>query len=386
MKVLIVHPHMVVYGGAETVIIKLAQYLTKKDVENAILTLSVSPELFEVCKNLRLITPARKYPYILRSTSFFNAVGLVNEIVGLRTLLRKNVNSFDIVNVHNFPATWSLFPTYKPCVWMCNEPPDLWNNPTPSAPLRILRDIGWQVDKIIINKSVTSICVADEFNAKRVLERYGKQPEIIHYGVDYDFISKGNRKSMLDKFCLENKFVLLQVGWITHQKNQLESVNVVKRLKDDIPNIKLILAGSDRSPYARILKEYIRKYNLENHILLTGHLSKESIRDLYHACDVLLHPVRHQGGWLAPFEALCASKPIIVSREMTASDIIEREKIGVVTDNFVEAVLNIYNNPKKYLNMAKKGKQFVANELSWEKFCERMLKVFERIINKRKVY
>lgn len=381
MKVLIVHPHMAVYGGAETVVIKLSQNLTEKGVETAILTLSVSPALLDVCKDLRLIKPAKNFPYTLKSTSFLHATGLINEIFGLRTLVRKNAHLFDVINFHNFPATWSLFPINKPSVWMCNEPPDLWTNPNPSVPLRLLRNCGRQVDKWIVNKYVTSICVADKFNAERVSDRYGRQSSIIPYGIDCDFVSRGNGKKMVDKFCLEDKFVLLQVGWFTPQKNQLESIEVVKKLKNDIPNIKLILVGSDDSSYARMIKSYIHRNNLEDQILLTGHLSKECVRDLYHACNVLVHPIKEQGGWLTPFEALCASKPIIVSRKMSASDIIEREKIGVVTDNFVEAVLNIHNNPEKYLNMAIKGKQFVVDKLSWEKFCKRMLKVFENVNN-----
>jgi len=381
LKVIIVHPHLAIYGGAETVIIKLAQYLKKKGVENAILTLSISPQLLDNHNDLAFITPEKKYSYKVRSINFFSAMGLVNEILGLRTLIRKNVLSFDVINVHNFPATWSIVSMNRPCVWTCNEPPDLWNNPTPSLPLRAARDIGWQVDRIMVNNYITSICVADEFNANRVLERYGRQSEIVPYGIEYDFFCKGDKESAVYKFDLEGKFVLLQVGYISPQKNQLESINWVKRLKEHIPNIKLILAGSDTSPYARMCKAYVLRNNLENYVVFTGHLSKDSIRDLYHACDILLHPVLQQGGWLAPFEALCASKPIVVSCKMTASNMITKEKIGVVTDNFIHAVFDIYKNPDKYLNMARKGKQFVAKELTWEKFCEKTIRILEKAIN-----
>jgi len=371
---------MVVYGGAETVIIKLAQYLTKKGIENAILTLSVSSELWEVCKDLDLITPARKYPYTIRSTSFFNALGLVNEIIGLRDLVRKNVGLFDVVNVHNFPATWSLFPIPKPCVWMCNEPPELWHNPNPSISLRILRDVGVTCDKIIVDKSINSICVADEFSAKRVTERYNIQPKIVYYGVDYEFFSNENGKEVLQKFNLHNNFVLLQVGWINPQKNQLESIKAIEQLRNDIPDIKLVLAGSGGNPYEKMLKEYVHKKRLEKHVVFTGHLSKEIIRDLYHTCDIVLSPVRSQGGWLAPFEALCASKPIIVSSSMTAATIIEREKIGIVTNDFAKAIWDVYNNPTLYYDMARRGKRWVADNLSWDTFGQRIVEVFESVL------
>lgn len=371
---------MAVYGGAETVIIKLAQYLTKKGIENAILTLSVSSKLLETFRDLRLITPTKTYPYNIRSTSFYNAIGLVNEITGLRILFRKNVDSFDVVNVHNFPATWSLFPIRKPHVWMCNEPPELWHNPNPSIPLRILRDLGVVCDKIIVHKSIGSICVADELSAKRVKERYNMQPKIVYYGIEYEFFSSGNGKKVSQRFNLHNNFVLLQVGWLSPQKNQLKSIKAMEQLRSDIPNIKLVLAGSGGNPYEKTLKEYVYTRGLEKYVIFTGHLRKEIIRDLYHACDIVLSPVKSQGGWLAPFEALCASKPIIVSPSMTASNIIRKEKIGTVINDLAKAVGDIYNNPQPHYDMARRGKHWVADNLNWDTFCQRMLAVFESVL------
>jgi glycosyltransferase involved in cell wall biosynthesis len=237
-----------------------------------------------------------------------------------------------------------------------------------------------RLDKIIVNKYITYICAADEFNANRLMERYGRKAIIVPYGIDFDFFYKGNGKAAKDKFNLEGKFVLLQVGWISPQKNQLESVRALKKVKEFIPNVKLILAGFDKSQYGTMLKEYVHKNDIQDYVLFTGHLNRVFIRDLYHACDVLLHPVKQQGGWLAPFEALCASKPIIVSYEMTASNIIKREKIGIVTNDFVKAILDIYNNPLPYQEMARKGKLWVADNLSWDKFGEKMVAVFWRAL------
>lgn len=380
MKVLLVHPHMMVHGGAETVVTNLAICLTKRGIENAILTLSVSDNVLKISEGLRFITPDKKYVYKMRSVSFLDAIGLVNEIVALRALVRKNIEFFNVINVHNFPATWSIFPNRKPCVWMCNEPPDLWHNPNPSIPLKVLRDIGVACDRLIVSKSISAICVADEFSAKRVIERYGRQPKIIHYGIDYDFFSSGDERQVSQRFDLYNNFVLLQVGWISPQKNQLESIKAVERLRSDIPNIKLILAGSGQNPYGKILREYVYTKGLEKYVVFTGHLSKKIIRDLYHACDLVLSPVRSQGGWLAPFEALCASKPIIVSPSMTASSIIRKEKIGTVTNDFAKAIWDIYNNPRPYHDTARRGKRWVADNLNWDTFCQRMLAVFESVL------
>jgi glycosyltransferase involved in cell wall biosynthesis len=186
----------------------------------------------------------------------------------------------------------------------------------------------------------------------------------------------------LDEFNLFNSFVVLQVGMLTPLKNQMESVKTIEKLKIEIPNIKLVLAGWGEGTYIKMLKEYIREKNLDDNVIITGQLSRESVRDLYHASHLLLHPIKSQGGWLAPFESLCAQKPIVVSLEMTASNIIKREEIGIVTEDFAGAIWDVYSNPDKYCQTAIRGKEWVRENLSWDKFCERMLNLFLKAIKK----
>jgi 1,2-diacylglycerol 3-alpha-glucosyltransferase len=236
------------------------------------------------------------------------------------------------------------------------------------------------IDKMVVKKYVSHICVADEFNAERFEKIYGIRPTIVPYGIDYEFFSKGNGKRARKIFNLDEKdFVLLQVGMLTPLKNQLESIKVVRNLENRIPNIKLILAGYGEEEYVKILKNYVQDFRLERHVIFTGHLARTIVRDLYAACDVCLFPVKSQGGWLSPFEALCAGKPIVVSTQMTAADIINKNKIGIVTDDFTRVVLDMYNNPAKYRRMAMRGKMWVKENLNWNNFCQRMLEIFERV-------
>ena len=206
------------------------------------------------------------------------------------------------------------------------------------------------VEKYSVKGYVKNVVVADEFNAERFKNIYIITPDIINYGIDHAFFAWGNGEAAITRFSLQNSFVLLQVGAITPFKNQIESIKAIESLKDEIPRIKLLLVGLQEGNYVEMLHQYIRANGLEPYVTFTGHLSHSEIRDLYHACDIALYPIKSQGGWLSPFEALSASLPIIVSSRMTAADIIARGELGIVTDNFVDAVKAIYNNPEKYAN------------------------------------
>ena len=387
IKVLIVHPYMAFYGGAETLILHLLDYLNKNDIQSSLATLSLNPQLADLCSKTEFITPKKTFEYKLRSTGLLNALGISKDILELRGLIKQRINQFDVINVHNFPATWSVYPNNgpkKPVIWMCNEPPDLWNNPHPSLFLKLLKDIGLACDRYIVNKAITEICVADDFNHRRILERYGRESDIIYYGIDYDIFSRGQDKAVIEKYHLDEKFIVLQAGVLTPQKNQLHSIKAIEALRRHIPNIKLILAGLGANSYEQTLREYVQYSDLDQYVLFTGHISKQELADLYKACNAAIFPTKSQGGWLAPFEAMCAKKPVIVSPEMTASSLLKKEKIAVITNDFTKAILDIYENPNKYIEIGNHGHEWVKDNLGWERFSHDMVKIFNASICKER--
>jgi len=298
----------------------------------------------------------------------------------LRKYVHKYRKEYDVINVHNFPAEYAIFPFTKNVVWMCNEPPmQLYLMQNLKFPTNFIANLTRSFDKFLVKNYVKYSVVSDEFNFKRFEKIYGIKAEIINYGIDYEFFSKGNKENVEKKYDLKNNFVLIQVGTLTPLKNQIESIKVVEKLKNKIPNIKLLLVGWGDEEYKQYLENYVRKNKLEKHVVFTGHLSREVIRDLYKACDVALFPIKSQGGWLSPFEALCSGIPIITSSFITSSNIIKENEIGIVTNNFSEAIMKVYKNREIFGKMADKGKKFVEEKLTWNNFSQKMLNLFENI-------
>lgn len=384
MKVLIINRYMGLYGGAETVIKELGCHLNKLGVINRILTLNISPDVRKICGPLDIVTSRENFSYEFRSGSFWSSLGIIREMRALRELAREQAAGFDIVNAHNFPADWVVKDLGPPVVWMCNEVPDFYNNPKLSLSMKLLRSFGISLDRHIVNRDIDVICAADDFNAGKVRQRYGRDPEIIPYGVDYDFFSQEEgRDEAVRKYGLENSFVLLQSGMLSPEKNQLKSIQALEALQEIIPGLKLVLAGRPQSPYDEMLKRYIAEKGLKSDIIFTGHISKQEIRALYHVCDIALFPVKAQGGWLSPFEAICAGKPILTSTTMGAASLIKKGSLGLVSDDFVAGIKDIYGRYDVYASMAKKAAAWVKENLSWDLFARKMLQVFESVYNKQ---
>jgi glycosyltransferase involved in cell wall biosynthesis len=304
MKVLIVHPCKGFYGGAEEVVVQLCNYLIGDGHKHRVRVVS---------RNIPKEFVGRIYPE--------------KRWIGMWRRIHKWLGWADVVCCFNFPATLATFPTKKPIVWYCNEPPELFTN-WKRKPIELFN--RWWV-----KKSGMKVMVADEFNALRFQKIYGIEPRVIPYGIDYEFWSQGER--------IEKEFILLQVG---HPELFYEGEAIFYKVQRVIPSAKLIQ-------------------------VIGG--THEFVRSKYHEATVLIHPMESHGGWLVPFEAMCAGLPVIVSTQFTGADTIRKYNLGIVTDDIAGSVIM-----KEYRTINTEGiKEWVKENLTWEKFGESMVKVFE---------
>jgi len=340
MKILIVHPAFYCYGGAELCIEKLSNYLVDKGHEVDILTSMMIPEVKDDIKSKIVFT---------RNFEEFKDI----------------YKNYDVINFYNHPVEL-LLPEKYPSVWYCNEPPDS------VLDKRILPN----EEKDQATKTISRFIVADKRNAKRFKDFYSIDPDIVPYGVDYEFWSSGKENKFL--FETERRFSILQVGMIHPRKNQSASVLALLKLKDQIPNIKLLFAGLivDQN-YFNMIYKFIQENKLEDQFQYIGNLDRKDLRDLYHSVDLLVHPIKDQGGWLSPFDAMASGLLVIISPEANPSEIIEENRIGIVCnpDNLEEPIIDISKNPEKYNKTREKASLYVKDNLSWEKYSERIKKI-----------
>ncbi len=374
-KVLIVHNQMKYYGGGELLIVELANELTKRGIKNDILALSSSKEVEAKLLNTTIITTKNNID--LQPPGYKSMSDVLNAIKVFRKKMKEIEHNYDIVNFHDFPVTWTLFPRKKPAVWFMNLPPNLFSKPNAGIFLKTLSKIRNSIDRFIVRNSIDIITVAESLNQARAKKRYGKDAKLVDFGIDYDFFSKGKASNAVKKFNLEDKFVVIQSGILCDVKNQFDSIKAIEKVREKIPKVLLIMTGREDAEYRRKLEEYVKEKNLQKNVLFAEYLkTREELRDLYKAANVGLFPIKRQGGVLAPIEALCAGIPIIVSLGIETAPLIKKNNLGIVTRDYDKAILEIYNNTEKYKEQAKKATLFVRDNLSWKSFADKMLEAY----------
>lgn len=342
MRVLIVNPKFPLYGGAELVIVRLSNYLVQKGNEVGLLTSRIDETVKKALNpKVKLIT--------------------TNEEAGLLSRFSTLIEGYDVFNFHNHPAELLAYPVRLPSVWSFNEPPDY------------ILDGGnvKGLDQSIVLEYIDEVVVADNFNLNQVKDLYGVTATINPYGIDYDFWNDGERKE-------HDGFRIVQTGFFTRTKNQLKSVEVLKELIPFISDVKLIFVGGYEVPnYYNKVKERVKELRLEERVEFKGQVTREELRDIYYSSDVLLHPIKGQGGFLTPFEAMVTGLPVVVSPDMPSSDLIKENKLGFVTRNYADGIKLVYEYRKRFPQNIQK--YWVKENLTWDRFCNKMLEIFEEV-------
>lgn len=95
-------------------------------------------------------------------------------------------------------------------------------------------------------------------------------------------------------------------------KNHKNLVSAVNLLKERLPDIHLILVGSERNTEKKI-KALIREYNLDNHVSIKGFVTDGQIIYLYRHAMALVMPTCIGPTNIPPLEAMALGCPVIVS-------------------------------------------------------------------------
>lgn len=398
MRIALIHTPLKYSTGGERQILRLAIELSKKGHYVEIFTNYVDqencfPELLSKVK-VNVIPPASGFFIrIIISIAYRLGIGVY---LGSLTILSigKAIfpDKFDIINCHNLSTNWAAWLAKKrlkiPVVWMCNEPP-FWHY----LP-QIRKKRGFIIDSLLFNvfdkytvRFVDEIIVLSERFQNIVKKVYGRDSVVIRSGVDIDFFKNGNGEKIREELGLENSFILLQVGSASSYKIDFSSVLALSYLHKKYERLTLIFVGYGAKEF---FGPEVSRLGLDKKVFFFSNIDDKKLADFYAACDVFLFPANQSWG-LVMFEAMAASKTVIVSEKAGVSEVIQNGINGIVVEHgqpekIAYHVEKLINNPKLCRDIGENAHEFVKKNFSWEKYAGEMFKFFENTLrqNKRK--
>lgn len=157
--------------------------------------------------------------------------------------------------------------------------------------------------------------------------------------------------------------------------------------KKGYPN-KLLIYGA--GPKFNDIEKFVKENNLKN-IKLLGAIPSEDIQKAYASIDVIINPrikskLTDTVTPLKPLEAMLYKKLIIATNIGGMKELIIDKKTGILYqhDNNMQLekiIIDIINNPKKYISIIENGYKFVIEKKNWDINAKNYFNIYFNLIN-----
>ncbi|MEW6327416.1 MAG: glycosyltransferase [Thermodesulfobacteriota bacterium] len=181
---------------------------------------------------------------------------------------------------------------------------------------------------------------------------------------------------------LFDKRIILFLGKITPRKG----IDVLMKAFSGLPyqDAVLVIAGDDLG-FKKELLHIVEEKRLREKVIFTGLLTGKDKLAAYVDAEVLAYPAVHEIFGLVPFEAIMCGTPVIVADDSGCGEIIGSAGIGyLVRYNDVAGLKNriieVLENKEESREKVEKGKEFIVENLSWERIVDQVLEVYDRTI------
>ena len=170
--------------------------------------------------------------------------------------------------------------------------------------------------------------------AKKKFRKCKKIEFVRGVGIDIDkFESKlhtEEKNKLKDKLNLKyDDFILIEVGELNKNKNQIMAIEAMKELIKTNKNIKLLLVGKGK--LENFYNEKIKEYHLQENVYNLGY--RKDIPDLMKISNILLSLSYREGLPVNVMEAMASGLPIIATDCRGNRDLIRNNENGYIIRN-----------------------------------------------------
>jgi glycosyltransferase involved in cell wall biosynthesis len=390
---LIIH-ELLVEGGGERQCVCLARALAQHGHKVSLYTCAYDPSncFPDTCKAFIIKDLGRGFLPRLRRPRFLRAY------LDMLHLAASVKQAHQIWNPHHWPAQWGAVWLKDrlggAVVWMCNDVPDFCiksEQPRSTraqmlAPLYRLyylydRKQNCQVDLTLL----LSEWAESEFRAV-----YPIATRVVRSGADPNSFSPGgNRSRVRSKFgYAEDEFVLLWLGIFMPHRRLEDAIAAVSRLASLGMEVRLLLAGSDRSypKYCNSLRAMANDLGVEHLVTFTGKVADEEICDFYAACDAFVFPNDQQTWGLAVLEAMSCGCPVLVSRGAAVHEVLTDQVNAILfpprnPEVLAEKIKLLVALPMLRAQVAQNGMKLARTTYNWDRFADQIQSLCEGFVS-----
>lgn len=170
------------------------------------------------------------------------------------------------------------------------------------------------------------------------------------------FVASGIKRKQEEYIETPSKFLFYPAQFWEH-KNHINLLLAINLLKKNIPDIHLILVGSEKNSLKKI-KKIIQDHSLENHVSIAGFVSDGQIVYLYRHAVAMVMTTYFGPTNIPPLEAMALGCPVIVSNKYAMHE--QVGEAGILCDpdspeDIARCILEVWNDSEVRKKMIQKG-------------------------------
>jgi glycosyltransferase involved in cell wall biosynthesis len=281
--------------------------------------------------------------------------------------LRRFLDNFDIVHSHHAITNYLALVKRKPFVYHYHGAPNFGRGSLFALSM---------ISSIKMTKHTLDVVVAVSESGAAELKRCFNldNVSVVYNGVD----------TQLLKPVLEEKFrkgipQFLFVGNLYEHKKAEELIFAMKKLVKVYPNAYLQIVGNGQA--YRVLKRFVTKLKLENHVELVGRVSETELPYRYASCDAYVTASHWELFGLPLLEAMACGKPVIASSILAHAELIVNSQAGELypvgdVDTLCKKMILTFEEREKYADNAIS----FAKEHDWSVVADRISRIYTHML------
>jgi glycosyltransferase involved in cell wall biosynthesis len=190
----------------------------------------------------------------------------------------------------------------------------------------------------------------------------------------------GRLGSLLGRIGLDNRRYILFTGALEPRKNVPVLVRAYRLLRNDFPDVGLVLAGSPGWKSDGIAT-FIRSEGLSEDVKITGYLPADDLSLLYSGASAYVLPSLYEGFGLTPLEAMACGAPVIVSSGGSLPEVVGDAAIIVPSydeEGYRREIARVLSSPELADKLRRKGFLRAAC-YSWDRTAAETLAVYREV-------
>ena len=261
---------------------------------------------------------------------------------------------------------------------------------TPKRFLHLVRGLALRMLVRQVLKRADIVFPITEFH-KKELSIYACADQLIPLTMGVDDVwlkrKKGNIP-YLETLKKRDIFILTYFGTISFIRKPKFILEVFKKVRERCSNCKLLVMGKTESSWEdEQLRYFCRNLKIEEHVIFTGQLDRDSLQDHLQYCDISISAIPPKDSFKISsptklYESMGNAIPVVANRE-----IYEQEKVvlesggGILVDykitSFSEAIISLLNNKKLREKMASDGREYVIKNYSYKMIAKKIAPYFK---------